>query len=185
YKIINNSLWKELEHGVTTMEYVQNERFVVLFKQLDLLVDGEQANKLYHQILKHQCWLVSNAEEVCCYLSKKYKISIVTNGIFETQTSRIQNSRVCNFITEVFVSESIGFEKPDIHFFEHVFDKLHCSRDEVLIVGDSLSSDIQGGINAGIQTCWYNPDGSENKLGIMPDHIISNLRELYCLLPVE
>ena len=116
---------------------------------------------------------------------KKYKISIVTNGISKTQTSRIQNSKVCNFITEIFVSDAIGIEKPDARFFKYVFDKLHCSRDEVLIVGDSLPSDIQGGINVGIKTCWYNPDANENKLGIMPDYIISDLRELYCILPVE
>lgn len=86
-------------------------------KQLDLLIDGEQANKFYHQMLKNQCWLVPNAEEVCNNLSKKYKISIVTNDVVETQTSRVQNSNICNFITEIFISGAIGVEKPDVRFF--------------------------------------------------------------------
>lgn len=179
YEVINAGLWKELEQGLVTMDYVQNERYAILFKQLNLLFDGEQANKYYHKMLQNQCELVLHAEEVCSELAKRYRISIVTNGVYNTQINRIHNSVIDKFITNIFISESIGAEKPDIRFFEYVIEKLQCNKNDILIVSDSLSSDIQGGINAEIQTCWYNPSGKENKSGIIPNYIISDLKEIY------
>lgn len=179
YEIINANLWRELEQGLVTMDYVQKKRFAILFKHLNLLFDGEQANEYFHKMLQNQCELVPYAEEVCSVLSQQYQISIVTNGVYNTQINRIHNSVIDKFITNIFISELIGVEKPDIRFFECVIDKLQCDKDDVLIVGDSLSSDIQGGINAGIQTCWYNPSEKENKSSIIPNYMISDLRELY------
>lgn len=179
YEVINASLWKKLEQGLLTMEYVQNERFGVLFKQLNLNFDGTQANEYYHKMLQNHSELVLHAEEVCSVLAEQYQISIVTNGVYNTQINRIHNSAIDKFITNIFISELIGVEKPDVRFFGYVIDKLKCDNKEILIVGDSLSSDIQGGINAGIQTCWYNPDEKENKFDIIPDYVISDLREVY------
>lgn len=179
YEDINAGLWKELEQGLLTMEYVQNERFGVLFKQLNLNFDGVQANEYYHKMLQNHSELVLHAEEVCSVLAKQYQISIVTNGVYNTQINRIHNSAINKFITNIFISELIGVEKPDVRFFDYVIEKLQCDNKEVLIVGDSLSSDIQGGINAGFQTCWYNPDEKENKFDIIPDYVISDLREVY------
>ena len=179
YEIINAGLWKELEQGLVTMDYVQNQRYGILFKQLNLDIDGAQANEYYHKMLQNHSELILYAEEVCEVLAKRYQISIVTNGVYSTQISRIHNSAIDKFITNIFISELVGVEKPDIRFFDYVIDKLQCNNKEVLIVGDSLSSDILGGINAGIQTCWYNPDEKENKFDIVPDYIISDLREIY------
>lgn len=179
YEIINARLWKELEQGLVTMDYVQSGRFSILFKQLNLLLDGTQANKYYHKKLQNHCELVPYAEEVCSALSRQYQISIVTNGVYNTQINRIHNSVIDKFITNIFISESIGFEKPDIRFFKYVMDTLQCDKYDVLIVGDSLSSDILGGVNAGIKTCWYNPSGKENKSAVVPDYMISDLREIY------
>ncbi len=179
YEVINARLWKELEQGLVTMDYVQNKRFAIFFEQLDLVIEGEQANKYYHKMLQNQYELVSNAEEVCGILAKQHQISIVTNGVYNTQISRIHNSAIDKFITNIFISESIGYEKPDVRFFEYVLEKIQCNKNDVLVVGDSLSSDIQGGINVGIQTCWYNFKKIENKSGIIPDYVISDLIELY------
>ena len=112
-------------------------------------------------------------------LADQYHLSIVTNGIADVQHPRLEKSSLLTYIKAVFVSEEVGSQKPEPSFFEHIFDKLSIrNKSEAIIIGDSLTADITGGINAGIDTCWYNPQGVRNTTQIRPTYEVSSYDQL-------
>lgn len=178
YSEINHGYWRRLEQGTITKDLLQTERFEVFFSTLGIKVNGNEANAFYQKALSKQAKLIPNAIKVCCELSKRACLSIVTNGVGSTAYSRIGLSGLKEYMSHIIVSEVIGCAKPDAAFFKAVFDIIGCSStDKIIIVGDSLSSDIQGGINAGIETCWFNPKGVKSHV-LKPDYVISDLRQL-------
>ena len=116
-------------------------------------------------------------------LKGKVKQYVVSNGTVIAQNKKLRLSGLGDLMDGIYLSEELGAEKPNIKFFEQVFADIGpIERTEVLIVGDSLSSDICGGNNAGIQTCWYNPLGAELKGDYKVDYEIRNLNEIYEIL---
>ena len=183
YIEINNKLWRSFELGEIAKEDILNSRFTILFQELCLDKDGIKCNSDYLEALGRGDFLLDGAIEACKYLSEYCDLYIVTNGVSKTQHSRIDNSPLMKYIKGVFVSEEIGYQKPRKEYFDYVFDAIgEVDKSRVLIVGDSLSSDILGGINAGIATCWFNPDKKENNLRIKADYEIRNLQELYLII---
>ena len=179
YETINHSLWSQFEKGMIDKDTVQEKRFTEFFSQIGKKVDGVQANDVYQEGLCTQSWLIDYARETCKELSPYATLSIVTNGVGKTQTMRIHNSEINEYMSHVIISETIGYAKPSLQFFDETFKIIERKpSDRILIVGDSISSDIIGGINAGIDTCWYNPNNHELPDGITVDYIISDLREL-------
>lgn len=154
YETINHVLWSQFEQGIIDKDTVQKKRFSDFFGVLGKKVDGAQANDVYQKGLCEQSWLIPNAKEICKELFPNITLSIVTNGVGETQTARISNSEINEYMSHIIISETIGYAKPSKKFFDETFKILGCEHsDRILIVGDSISSDIQGGINAGIDTC--------------------------------
>ena len=179
YEEINHSLWFQFEQGKISKETVQEKRFEDFFSLLGVSVDGAKANNIYQEGLCTQSWLVKNAEGMCKKLFPYATLSIVTNGVGKTQKARIYNSKINDYITHIIISETIGYAKPSIQFFNETFKIIgRKPSDSIIIVGDSISSDIIGGINAGIDTCWYNPNFSNLPNGVSPNFIISDLDEL-------
>jgi len=179
YERINHSLWSAFERGEIGTDYVQTERFSALFRTLGQNFNGTDANGVYQEALKEQCQLMPYALEVCRELSTFTTLVIVTNGVGMTQKARIAKSEIANYISLVVVSEDVGFQKPSINFFNEVFSRLNNPNlSDILIVGDSLASDIQGGINAGIRTCYYVPESEGVITDITPDYVINDLRKL-------
>ena len=110
---------------------------------------------------------------------KNYQIIIVTNGTAIAQKKKLERSGLDKIADNIFISEEVGYEKPSIHFFERVIAKAGIDYvSQAVIIGDSLTSDIQGGVNAGIDTCWYNPKEDVNDTNLKPTYIIKNLHEL-------
>lgn len=180
YRLINHKLWGEFEQGVISKDEVQKRRFERLFAQLGIEKSGDEGDRIYQSFLCKQTWLIMNAEEVCQILNKTTKIAIVTNGVGKTQKMRIEQSRINRYISGLFISEDVGYQKPDTRFFEYVFDKLEIKKSDlrnVLLVGDSLTSDIQGAKNAKIDSCWFNPYDHQT-CGIIPTYTITNLKQL-------
>ena len=119
----------------------------------------------------------------CCKAFKSYRLYIVTNGTASVQKGRVESAGLRNYVRDIFVSEALGYNKPDRRYFELCFAQIpDFHRENAIIVGDSLSSDIQGGINAGLTTVWLNTEGAVNDTGISPDYEISTLSELKKLL---
>ncbi|MDQ0193917.1 YjjG family noncanonical pyrimidine nucleotidase [Paenibacillus wynnii] len=178
YKEINHKLWADLELGRITSAALRVERFHRLFSAHGLTLDAQEFSDAYLRFLGEGTFLIQGAVELCGELSG-IRLAIITNGIKEVQTSRIQDSPLCDTFEQIIISEEAGYQKPDTGIFDYAFAKLGIEdKAKVLIVGDSLTSDIQGGINYGIDTCWFNPLGKVNSLGIESTYEISSLAEL-------
>ena len=180
YRAINEQVWASFEKGEITIDSLQLLRFSRLFNETGIHCDVNAFNRIYLVELGKGTFLIDGALEICREITARGKpIYIVTNGIYQVQKSRIELSPVKEFISGYFVSEMIGFQKPDIGYFDYVFSNIpDVGRDRVIIVGDSITADIAGGINAGIDTCWYNERNNKNLSGIKPTYEISSLYEL-------
>lgn len=190
YQEMNQKLWSSFEKGELEREELLHTRFSILFKKIGLTLDGVHLDNLYREYLEESAVLIDGATSLLQKLAKQYDLYVVTNGVARTQFIRLNNSNLSTYFKDIFVSEEIGYQKPMKEFFNHVFEKIpHCSADKTLIIGDSLTSDIQGGINAGIDTCWFNPKGPINTT-LLPTYEINRLQTLENLLltpnsPVE
>jgi len=180
YKQINEKAWADFELGKRSKGEIVTWRFKMLFEKLSLDCDPEIFNDAYLTALGEECQLIFGAESMLKRLKAAGKdIYIITNGVFRVQESRRKKSTIDTFITETFVSESIGFQKPDVRFFEHVLSSLPTvDKSNMLVIGDSLTADIKGGNLAGIDTVWFNPTGVKNHSDAMPTYEVSDLSEL-------
>ncbi|WP_369282554.1 YjjG family noncanonical pyrimidine nucleotidase [Oscillibacter sp. GMB15532] len=183
YSELNLAQWKLLEQGKLSRNEVKTRRYRLLFDELGAACSAEKAAEIYESLLKVGHYFIDGAEELLCDLSPRYRLYIVTNGTAIVQKSRIKSAGLEKYLDGVFISEEIGFNKPSRDFFDHCFAQIpNIRRSDAMIIGDSLSSDIQGGINAGIQTVWFNPARLPNDSGILPDYEIYALEELGPLL---
>lgn len=185
YSQINKRLWKSFEEGLISSDELFNTRFTLLFKELGKSVDGPELEKHYRRGLGEGHYLMSGALEVITELKDHFALYIVTNGISQTQDRRLKLSGLFPAFKAVFVSEDTGFQKPMKGFFDFVFERIpNCELSETLIIGDSLTADIKGGILAGIDTCWVNPNGIKNTTEWKPTYEVKSLDELYNVLEV-
>lgn len=183
YLQINAAHWRALEQGKMTRKQVNEGRFEVLFRELGREVNGAACAAYYLSQLALTHDYLPGAEEVVQRLSKRYRLFIASNGNASVQTPRMANSGLHDYIEKAFVSEALGVNKPAKEFFDLCFAQIPgFDPDKAIMVGDSLTSDIQGGINAGLRTCWFNPTGKANNTGIQPDYEIEALSELEALL---
>ena len=183
YIRINSKLWKSFERGEIAKEDILNSRFTLLFQELCIDKDGVKCNNDYLEALGRGDFLLDGALEACEYLSSYCDLYILTNGVSKTQHSRIDNTPLMKYFKGVFVSEEVGYQKPLKEYFDFVFSTIgEVDKNRVLMVGDSLSSDILGGINAGIDTCWFNPHHKENTTDLKYNYEIASLQELYSIV---
>ena len=173
YQSINQKLWSELERQQIRQEVLRVRRFELLLETLALTspADPEQLSLVYIEQLGLCTDLVDGAFEVLETLHKTSKIAIVTNGLKAVQRSRLELSTIKPFISEIIISEEVGSAKPHAAFFDIASARTgNPPKSDVLIIGDSLSSDIQGGADYGIDTCWFNPNG-EGRPGEFEDYL--------------
>ncbi|MHB8130057.1 MAG: YjjG family noncanonical pyrimidine nucleotidase [Mobilitalea sp.] len=183
YERINVGLWKLYELGEMDRNTVIYSRFGLLFKEIGIEDDGIIFEDDYQELLGMQHFFIEDAAEVVEYLYQKYDLYIVTNGVTATQLRRLKDSKMEQYMKKIFVSEETGYQKPMKEYFDYCFDRIdNFDKSKTIIIGDSLSSDIKGGNNAGITTCWYNPLLQENKTDAKVDYEIRHLKELYSLL---
>ena len=182
YHKINKWHWEQLELGTLTREEVLVNRFGVLFKKLGKTVDAVACARAYEKNLSQGHWFLPGAEEAVDALSKKYRLFLASNGTAVVQKGRMTSANLYRFFETVFVSQEIGHNKPSREYFEACFATIPgFDKEKAMIVGDSLSSDIKGGINAGIKTVWVNPDHKDCG-DIKPDYEIEYLHQLEALL---
>ncbi len=166
YSQINEALWQKIETGEVSRSFVQTERWRKFLELFHLSCDPMKINELYLSFFSRCHFLMPNAEEVCRALCKRKKLYIITNGTSHVQRERFANSPLSFYFLDFFISDDIGIPKPQWGFFYYVLTHIKSTkRERILIVGDSLTSDIQGGNNAKIDTCWYNPLHLPNETG--------------------
>ena len=184
YSKINRKYWEMLERDEITKQQVLIQRFIEFFKSEKIDFNGVDAfNDEYQMRLGDKSFPCNNALETVTALKGKYKQYAVTNGTIIAQQRKLTQSGLINIFDDIFISDEIGFEKPNIEFFNAVEEKIgKFNKNEVMIIGDSLSSDMQGGNNAGLLCCWYNPHSSENKNNIRIDFEIKDISEIHNIL---
>jgi len=183
YKEINYAIWKDFEEHKITASELREERFRRFLSKEQLLHNSKKMSETYIDHLSKSTALLDGAKEIINYLSTNYSVCLITNGLADVQYSRIRKSELKDAFDHIFISEEIGFPKPMKEIFDHVFKILdYPEKEEVLIVGDSFRSDIVGGKNYGISTCWFNPKNLVNDNGFEPDYEIEKLQELRAIL---
>lgn len=183
YSAINKRHWEMLERGEITRDQVKVFRFARLFESEGVAADAEATAKNYERLLGIGHYFLPGAEETVAYLSGKYRLFLASNGTASVQKGRMTSANLYRFFEKAFVSEEIGANKPSVAYFERAFAQIPgFNPQKAIIVGDSLTSDILGGINAGIATCWVNPKHLEAPANIRPDYEIEALHQLPQLL---
>ena len=183
YNRINSELWKEFEKGGISAPELRVKRFRVLFDTCGLQGDAEKVARAYMDFLSASAFLFEGVLSLLETLRRGHKIGLVTNGLKEAQRKRLSICGADKYMDSVAVSDEIGIQKPDPGIFEYAMKEAgHTDKTTTLVIGDSLTSDIQGGINFGIDTCWFNPKGAGADGAIIPTYEIRALNELSALL---
>lgn len=184
YSEINLSQWKLLELKQITRERLLVRRFELLFEEVGLCADADRTQWVYERELGKRSYFLPGAKELLDRLKAEgYRLHLASNGTTVVQEPRIRSAALDQWCQGIFLSEAIGCDKPQKAFFDACFAAIpdFCPA-HAIILGDSLSSDIAGGINAGIKTCWFNPKGQPLKGEIKPDFEIHTLEEFPALL---
>lgn len=181
FRTINLDMWIAMEAGKISKDELIKTRWQNVFDNLGIVADGVNFEEIFRVYLNESAIPVDGAMDALKYLSSKYNVCAASNAPFEQQIRRLRNSGMLKYIDKVFASEKIGYPKPRKEFFDACFAETAFIPDETVMIGDSLTADINGARNYGIKTCWYNHYG-ENAEGIDCDFIISSLYEIKNIL---
>lgn len=187
YKCINDRLWYQLEEGLISREEVLKTRFSLFLKEFQKDESGPKVEAMYREYLNQGHTTITHAYELLNNLSKQgYKLYIGTNGVGHTQRKRLKDSKLQGYFDHLFISEEIGYEKPNPLFFHYIFDTLNTSRkEEFLMIGDRVTSDIKGAINVGIDCVWFNPKRNlPDPFSPKSTYTVTNLMQIINLLEV-
>ena len=180
YEKFNAELWTAFDHGEVTKDFLVVERFRRYLAAIGYDRDPEACNLTHLTTLGHSTILLPHALEVCQTLSRTHTLYIVTNAVAAVQKSRLAASDIAPYITDAFISEDAGASKPTKEYFDYVFAHAPGLRkDNCLLIGDSITSDISGAANYGLPCCWYNPKGAPQPADLTIDYEITDLRQLY------
>ena len=183
YSQINKEHWARMEKGEITRDQVLYGRFEVLFGELGVTADAKATALAYMENLSEGHYFLPGAEDAVKALSKNYRLFIASNGTAKVQEKRLKSANIGKYFEKIFISQDIGINKPAKGFFDACFAQIPgFDPKKAMIVGDSPSSDITGGQNAGILTCWVNPNHRTYSRETPPDYEIENLTQLEELL---
>lgn len=178
YSDINQTYWKRLEKGEVTKPHVLRGRFEDLFSEMNIVMSEDEVTDFqmnYQKALGEVYFYRDSSYELCKKLKENCRQYLVTNGVESTQRNKLRLAGFDVLMDDIFISEVIGHVKPKREFFDSCFEQIKdCDKKRILLIGDSLSSDIKGAKNASVASCWYNPGGKIAE-GITPDYEIQNL----------
>ncbi len=179
YEEINVGLWERYERGEIPRERVLVDRFTIMFERLGIPEKGDTFEEDFREQLERDPFWMDGAEDLLRYLQPKYELYIVTNGVARTQKARLSATGLYAYVKDIFISEMIGAQKPQKAYFDYCLAHIGpCKKEEILLVGDSLTADILGANLSGIPSCWFNPKGKPLSGEARPDFEIRRLEEL-------
>jgi YjjG family noncanonical pyrimidine nucleotidase len=179
YRQINSRIWRAFEQGRITQQRLRTRRFEQLFDIVGADLDPVPFSATYLELLATQTELLDGAEEVVRVLYGRVDLALITNGLLDVQRPRLARSALQGYFGAVIISEEVGSAKPHPEIFETTFARMgHPPKEAVLMVGDSLSSDIRGGLAYGLDSCWYNPAGQPHPADLAITYEIGRLDEL-------
>ena len=160
YFEINVVLWQDYENGKIPKSYIFENRFNMLFKDFNINIIGTDFEDKFQKYFKTEYVFIDGAKDFLKYLSSKYAIYAASNSTYDSQIHRLKSAGVLGYFKDVFISDVAGAQKPTKEFFDYCFKNIpNVKKEETILIGDSLSSDIQGANNAGIKCCWFNESG--------------------------
>ena len=181
---VNDSLWKRLEKEEITLEYLHEIRWGLVLERLCVCgFDSKEIENDFLAALRTCAVKIDGAQELLSHLFGKYKMYATSNAPHYQQIARLTNTGLIEYFDEIFTSEMIGIAKPEKGFFDRCFERVtNIKKEDVLLVGDSISADIKGGVAYGLKTCWYCPDREKAKTNELADYVINELCELENIL---
>ena len=184
YEEVNKKIWNDFEKGLISTNEIKTERFKRFFDIINVNnVDSIKFSQDYLDFLSQNNYLLEGAKDIVKWSSERFELAIVTNGLASVQNPRFKSSELRKYFKNIIISEEIGFAKPKKEIFDYSFNLLNNpTRENVIIIGDNLTSDIKGGEDYGIDTCWFNPARVNNDSGLIPTFEIKNLKELKNIL---
>jgi len=183
YREINHQLWLQFEQGLIDAERLKVLRFERLLEALQVSWDAAAFSERYLDYLALGSQLVAGAHDLVHTLKEKAELALITNGLARVQHSRLAKSTIANCFRHVIISDEVGFSKPDARIFDIAFEMMgNPIKENVLMVGDSLTSDMKGGVEYGIDTCWYNPGQESNPSGVAVRYEIQVLEQLFMIV---
>lgn len=183
YKEMNHELWRSFERGERSRDEVIYQRFGQFFQKFGKVVDSVALENRYRSFLNEGHHLLGNSFSIIEDLSQKADLYVVTNGVSKTQYQRLGDAKLLPYFKDVFVSEDTGYQKPMKEYFDYVFERIpKLKLTETVIIGDSLTSDIQGGLLAGIDTIWLNNQSETINPAIQATYEIQQLDEIYSII---
>ena len=176
YHRINKAQWERLERGELTRNEVKVERYRLLYSKLGIDLPPNDTTTYYESQLAIGHYFIDGAESLLEQLNGKYSLYIASNGAKKVQSSRLLSAGIEKYFDSIFISENLGYNKPDKRFFEKCFKEISdFDKSKAVIIGDSLTSDIKGGKNAEIKTIWFNPTEMADESDMKPDFEIYDL----------
>lgn len=192
FEKINSGMWKKLEKGEITFEELQRDRWNNVFLALGISFDGLTFEKHFRKFLFNSGIKVEGAEDIVEYLKDKYVLCVASNGPYEQQINRLKVAGLHRYFSGFFISEKIGASKPSEAFFSYCLEEINRERimegesevlpSEVMMIGDSFTSDIAGAVNFGMKTCYFDRNGKGNTSGLPIDHIVKKLEDIKSFL---
>lgn len=183
YHEVNEDQWRLFELGELEREQVKVRRYELLFDEMGIDASPRETAKVYEGLLGIGHYFMDGAVELLETLSSEYRLYLATNGTSNVQKSRISSAGISKYFRGIYISEDVGYNKPDPRYFEACFKDIPSFiREETVMIGDSLTSDIKGGINAGIKTVWFNHEGKSRDDSIVPDYEVHSLDEIPALM---
>ena len=183
YQTINTQIWKAFERGEISSKRLRIERFERLFDALNLVADAAKLSIRYGQLLGEGTQLLDGAEALLAWLNGRYQLALITNGLKDVQRPRLAHSTIGHYFNPVIISDEVGVAKPNGRIFDIAFAQMgNPPKNDVLMIGDSLTSDMAGGIGYGIDTCWFNPAQKPRPTEMPITYEIHTLSQLQTIL---
>ena len=183
FKKINDNLWRRIEDGTLTKDGLKKIRWNLVFDAFGIKgIDGPEFEDIFHDFLAVSAEPVSGAHELLTYLCGKYKLFATSNGPFKQQDFRLEKADMKKYFSRLFISEAVGAMKPSKEYFDYCIENANAKKDEIVLIGDSLTADIAGGRNAGIKTVWFNRNGKTNDTDMNFDAVTNSLFEIESII---
>ncbi len=179
YHRINHQCWHSFEKGEIDIAQLKALRFNLFVDEMEIDLSGPEINRFYLDLLARQVHEIEGARAFLNWASLRFDLILATNGFAEIQYPRLEASSMTSYFRAVVISEEIGVQKPNRAFYDHAFDLMqHPSKGEVMMIGDSLSSDIRGGLEYDILTCWFDRKGAGNHTDLRPNFVVDHLNKI-------
>ena len=183
YRVINKECWTAYENGTLAKAELKTKRFQWFFDKIGHSTEIPEFANDYLKYLSQTAYFIEGAEQLLEYVSTKYKLVLVSNGLANVQHPRLEQSGLKHIFKHIIISDEIGTAKPHTGFFDYAFDKIGKPKPEAtLMIGDNPNADIQGALDYGMDACWYNPNQYDNPHNPNPTYSIQHLSELKDML---